>query len=789
MLNRSLLNREFLLFDGAMGTMLQRRGLKAGELPELYNLTHPEIIEGIHREYVAAGCDIVTTNTFGANAHKLGGKAGPDQVIAAAVELARRSGARYVALDIGPIGMMGEPFGPMKFEDAYAMFREQVLAGAKAGADLVLIETMSDLLEARAAVLAVKENCALPVFASVTFSADGRTFLGADARCAAIGLNALGVDAVGVNCSLGPDALLPIVRDMVEYSQAPVLVQANAGLPQIVNHQTVYAVGPAEYAQSAARMADMGVTIFGGCCGTEPETIRALRRMLDARRPTPHPALPRTAFTGAQNMLMMDGGIVVVGEKINPSASPTVVQALRSGDYDSILSLAIAQQEAGAQMLDINVGLPEIDEAEVLPELVKRIQAVCPLPLIIDSSNPQALEAAVRVYNGKPVINSVNGKAESLNAVLPIAKRYGAGLVALTLDENGIPATAAARMEVAKRILARASEAGIPRQDILLDCLAMTVSTHQAAARETLTAIKLARETFHVHTLLGTSNISFGLPRRDIVNAAFLSAAFAAGLNFAIMDACTPSAMEAVEAARVLSGLDAGAKDFIQRHAGSPDLSTSQVDTSELPDVQSLIISGRKSQIAEAVRQLLLNRTPEEVINGEFIPALDVVSDRFESGEMFLPQLIAAAETVKAGFEVVRNAASAAPVKSRGDVVLATVKDDIHDIGKNIVKMLLQNYGFNVIDLGKDVEPQRVVDAVLKGNIRLVGLSALMTTTMKNMGVTIQALRAAGAHCKVMVGGAVLTPEYARMVGADYYASDATESARIAAQVLEGKVD
>ncbi len=789
---------EFTLFDGAMGTMLLAHGLRAGELPERLNLTHPDVIRSIHAEYLAAGADVITANTFGANARKLsegGEDLSVDAVVPAAVRLAREAGAKRVALDIGPSGALLEPLGTLSFDDAYALFAEVVRAGATAGVDLILIETMSDLLEAKAALLAAKENSTLPVCVTMTFSADGRTFLGTDPKTAAVTLSALGADAIGLNCSLGPREAAPLVREMLEYATVPVMIQPNAGLPRIVDcgcgeQHTVYDVTPEEFVAACAPLAADGVTVFGGCCGTSPDFIAGLRRMLDATAPAPRTPIRRTVFTGTGKTVELCGhDVAVIGERINPTGKKRLKEALRNRDDAYVVSEAISQEEAGADVLDVNAGLPELDEPAVLCRLVRAIQAVSPLPLQIDSADPAAVEAAVRRYCGKPIINSVNGKAESLAAILPIAKHYGAAVVGLTLDENGIPDTAEERLAIARRILDAALALGIPREDVLIDCLTLTASTNQAIVGETLRAVSLVKRELGLHTVLGVSNVSFGLPAREVLNANFLAAAFGAGLDMPILNPLAPAYRAAVAAWRVFSGQDTGAVGYI---AAAPELAAApraQDAPTAAPEqaaegLAGYILTGRKKEAEEAVSSMLTTLDPMTVINAHLIPALDEVGRQFEAGKLFLPQLIASADAAKAGFRVIR-AASEAAAQTRGKIVLATVKGDIHDIGKNIVRMLLENYGYAVIDLGRDVEPAAVVDAVRTHNAMLVGLSALMTTTVKSMQNTVTAIREAGLPCKIMVGGAVLTPEYAAMVGADFYARDAAEAAKIAGKVLK----
>jgi len=797
--------RSFLLFDGAMGTMLQAAGLAAGDVPELLNFSDPASITSIHRAYVEAGSQVVSANTFGANTRKLNGAASVDQVFSAAISCARASGARYVAADIGPTGGLLKPLGTMDFDEAYDLFAEQARAADAAGADLIAIETMADLLEMKAAVLAAKEESDLPVFATMTFGEDGCTFLGTSPETAAITLSALGVQALGINCSLGPDALVPLVARMAALSAVPVMVQANAGLPQVREGRTVYDIGPRDYADAAARLIEAGASIVGGCCGTDPAYIVELAKLLEGRTPQARRIEPVFSVCSAQNavVLPMSGkGIAVIGERINPTGKPRLKEALRSGTLDYVVGEALDQQEAGADILDLNVGLPEIDEPRMLVEAMESVQAVCPLPLQIDSGDIVAVERAARRYCGKPIINSVNAKKESLEAVLPVARRYGCAVVGLTLDEAGIPDSGDARFALAVRIVEAAEAYGIPREDIVIDCLAMAASTNQSSVSEILHAIKRVKAELGVKTVLGVSNISFGLPQRELVNAVFLANAFGAGLDLPIMNPLSARYRDVVAAYRVLNAQDEGARDFIARyaHASNPYDATpiAEIETAASVDglinedaedtgcfdatMRHLILTGRKADVPHATHVLLQTHDPLEVIDGCFIPALDEVGAKFESGEFFLPQLMASAEAVKAGFDVVKAEAPTASVADKGTIAVATVKGDIHDIGKNIVKMLLENYGFTVIDLGRDAAPEAIVAAVKEKGVRLVGLSALMTTTVRAMEETIRMLHQEVPDCKIMVGGAVLNPEYAKMVGADFYGKDAAESARIAEQ-------
>ncbi|MBQ2897938.1 MAG: homocysteine S-methyltransferase family protein [Clostridia bacterium] len=767
----------FVIFDGAMGTSLQKYGLAAGELPELLNFSHPEIVEKIHKEYLDAGAQIITANTFGANRLKLGEKATVESVISKAINIARNSGAKYVALDLGPTGQVLEPIGTLSFEEAYDLYKQQVIAGVSAGADLVLIETMSDLLETKAAVLAVKENCNLPLVCTMTFGEDKRTFMGTSPKNAAITLCSLGVDAVGVNCSLGPNELLDVVEEICKFSTKPVIVQPNAGLPKVENGKTIFTVTPNDYKNAIEKMISMGVSIIGGCCGTTPEHIKAVSNLVAGRKPVKRAINYVSAITSGQTEVILTNNTAIIGERINPTGKPKLKEALKNKDYDYIISEAVAQQNAGADVLDVNAGLPDINEGEVLKEIIKKLQAVTPLPLQIDSSDEKAIEQAVRVYSGKPIINSVNGKKESMEKILPLVKKYGAAVVALTLDENGIPETAEGRLKIAQKIVSKAEEYGIPKTDIFVDCLVLTASTNQQMVMETLRAIGLVKQNLGVKTVLGVSNVSFGLPSREILNSAYLAAAFGAGLDMPILNPLSEEYKKVVLAFKVLNNEDINAKKFISEFSC---LNEKSVAVQAEMDMKQIIINGLKSKAKEKTLTLLESKTPIEIIDTEFIPALDIVGEKFEKGEMFLPQLMASAEAVKAGFELLKGKNTST---SKGKVVLATVKGDIHDIGKNIVKMLMQNYGYDVIDLGKDVEPLKVVQTVKETGANLVGLSALMTTTVKSMEETVKELKNAGLNCKIMVGGAVLSPEYAKMVGADYYAKDAQEGVKIASEV------
>ena len=799
-LARVLEGKDFLLFDGAMGTQLQAEGLEAGALPELLCLTDPNEVTAIHASYVAAGSEAVTTNTFGANSAKLGGGHTVREIFTAAVGCARRSGARYVAADIGPTGALLEPMGTLPFADAYTLFAEEAIAARDAGADLFIIETMADLAEAKAALLAVKEHTDLPVFVTMTFGEDGRTFLGTTPEAAAVTLSSLGADAVGINCSLGPAEVAPLVLRMLPYLSCPCMVQANAGLPEVHDGVTSYGIGAEEFVSAMEPLVAAGVSIIGGCCGTAPDYIRRERELL-ARygKPQGHELYPDFTVTSSQQLLSLAPTHVgIIGERINPTGKKRMKEALRSEDFDYILTLALEQERAGAQILDINVGLPEIDEARLLKRVVGDVSGVTSLPLQIDSADAAAVEAVVRSYPGKPLINSTNGREDVMGHVIPIAAHYGCALVCLTLDESGIPSTAEGRLAVAEKIYARATSYGIPPKDLVFDCLAMAASTDQTAPGKILESIRLVKERFPgVRTVLGVSNISFGLPFRPLINATFLAASFAAGLDLAIINPGQQRMHDVVDAWRVLSGEDVAANHYVAQNATRTEQTgpaqtqapgaEKAVQASDMAPEQKAfqaVLEGRKAAVQDAVNELLQDHDVMYAINQVLIPALDEVGVRFEKGTFFLPQLMASADAAKAGFDTIKASQDTSEVPTKGEIALCTVKGDIHDIGKNIVKMLLENYGYQVFDVGRDVDPQAFCDVVVEHHIRLAGLSALMTTTVPAMGETIELLRKQAPWCKVVVGGAVLNPEYAKMVGADYYAKDAAETAKIAAEVL-----
>ncbi len=780
---KEYLKENLLIFDGAMGTMLQNAGLPTGGLPEVYNIEQPDTVLNIHKAYVNAGADVITTNTFQANRLKLKDSGyTPEELIKAGVILAKKSGAKYVALDIGPLGQLMKPMGTLTFESAYEMFKEQIIAGKEAGADIILLETMSDLLEVKAGVLAAKENCNLPVFVTMTYQEDGRTFVGCNPQTAAVCLSGLKVDALGVNCSLGPKELEPLIDELLKYSRVPVMAQPNAGLPRIDNGKTVFDVQPHEYGSFMAKLAQKGVKVLGGCCGTNPDFIKSLRENVSHITPITTNPLSVTAVTSGTKTVVLDDGITVIGERINPTGKKVLKEKLRLGDFNYIMGEAINQAQNGADILDVNCGLPEIDEKSTLCRAVNEVQSVVNLPLQIDSSDPVAVEAAVRIYNGKPIINSVNGKQESLDTILPVAAKYGAAVIGLTLDERGIPERAEERLEVAKKIVYEAEKYGIPKEDIIIDCLVLTASAQQELVLETLNAIKLVKAQLGVKTVLGVSNVSFGLPARPILNSVFLGAGFGAGLDTAIINPMAEDTMRVVHSFKVFNNQDKDAKEFIDIYSQTTE--TKSVVNAE-KELKDYIIEGRKDEAKAKTEQMLKELSPIEIIDSHFVPALETVGENYEKGSIFLPQLIQSAEAVKGGFEVLKETMPEGD-GGKGRILIATVEGDIHDIGKNIVRMLLENYGYDVIDLGKDVPFQKVVDEVIKNNIELVGLSALMTTTVGSMKDTISALKEAGCKAKIMVGGAVLNEEYVDFVGADYYAKDARAAVVLANEIFKG---
>ncbi len=781
------MEHELFFLDGAMGTMLQAAGLELGQRPEILCLTAPETVAEIHRQYLAAGSQILYANSFSANRHKLEGTGYTvEQVVAAAIGVAKQAaagtGAR-VALDVGPIGELLEPLGTLSFEEAYELFREMVVAGEQAGADLIVFETMSDLYEAKAAVLAAKEHTRLPVYVTMTFEASGRTFVGTTVPSFAMTMEGLGVDAIGFNCSLGPKELLPLGRELCQWTTLPLILKPNAGLPDPATG--AYTIAAEDFAQALEPFLELGFVGFGGCCGTTPEFIAAVRKQLTGKQASRPEGAVRRGLCAAARYTEL-GGVRVIGERINPTGKKRFQQALREHDLDYIVERGIEQADAGADILDVNVGLPGLDEPKLMTDVVKALQSVVDLPLQIDSSDPAAIEAGLRACNGKAVVNSVNGTPEVLEKILHLCKKYGAAVVGLTMDEHGIPQTAQQRVDIARRILDAALAHGLPKEDVFIDCLTLTASAQQEQAVETLQAVRRVKEELGLHNVLGVSNISFGLPAREQITGSFLTQAMCCGLDLPILNPNQKAMMDAVAAFRVLSGEDRDSAAYIQRFAGAPAQTAPAAPAGAGMSIETAIAKGLKGESAALTEELLQTMTELEVVNEKLIPALDVVGDRYERQEIFLPQLINAANAACEAFEVIKTriAQRGAQSVSKGKILVATVHGDIHDIGKNIVKVVLENYGYQVIDLGRDVPVQTIVDTAIREDVHLIGLSALMTTTVASMAETIAALRTSGHSCKIWVGGAVLTPEYAAEIGADFYAKDAKQSVDIAKQVL-----
>ncbi len=768
-------------FDGAMGTEIIKKGLKLGEVPELYNVENREIIKDIHKSYVMAGCDVITANTFGANRLKLKDISySVEEIIKSGIEIAKEaSDGRFIALDVGPLGQMLSPLGTLEFDEAYSIFKEQVIAGEKYGADLILIETMSDLQELRIALLAAKENTELPVFCTMSFESNGRTFMGCSIEAMAVTLENM-ADAIGINCSLGPKEMAPIVNKLTELTNAYIIVQPNAGLPRLVDDKSIYDIDAENFSEYALEFVKSGVNIIGGCCGTTPEHIKNVVQKVKDLKPKAKYAVDKFCACSPSRVVEINQ-VRVIGERINPTGKKAFKDALINNDIDYILRQGIMQMDAGADMLDVNVGIPDIDEATVMENVIQRLQAITDAPLQIDSVNSNVIERALRVYCGKAIVNSVNGEKKSLDTILPLVKKYGANVVALTLDENGIPKTAEERYNIAKKILDRTLEYGICKNNIFIDCLTLTVSAQQEDAIETLKAIKMIKENLGLKTVLGVSNISFGLPNRSIINEVFLSQALAYGLDLPIINPNNENMMNIIMGHNVLHNIDKNSKRYIEKFSDVLITSDSshKLDKKTL-DLSQIIISGTKNEARSATIKLLQSNEALEIVDSIIIPSLDRVGEMYEKEKIFLPQLIQAAETVKEAFEVIKENLTSSADLNKGTILLATVKGDIHDIGKNIVKVVLENYGYKIIDLGRDISAERIVDEAKKNNIKLIGLSSLMTTTVKSMEETIRLLRKEYSACKVLVGGAVLTNEYSAKIGADFYAKDAKEAVDIA---------
>lgn len=781
---RERLGKDLLIFDGAMGTQLQEAGLKAGEIPEVYNIEHPEIIIDIHSRYLQSGANFITTNTFGCNPLKMAdsGYCYCD-LLKAAVKNARIARDKvnpnaYIALDIGPIGQLLEPLGTLTFDEAYEMIASQILI-VKDQVDVVLLETMTDLYEVKAAILAVKENSDLPVFVTMTFEQNKRTLTGTDPLTFVNVVEGLGVDALGVNCSLGPNELKPIIDEILEVSSIPVMIQPNAGLPCLHNGQTCYEVTSDEYALAMIDYMQRGVSIVGGCCGTTPDFIAELKKRAP-QNVTSRDVKRLTRVSSQNQTVTFEGQVVVCGERLNPTGKKKLKAALKEERYDECVVEGIKQQQAGADVLDVNVGLPGIDEPATMVKVMKLLQEVINLPLQIDSSSPEAIEKACRYYNGKPLINSVNGKDEVMEAIFPIVKKYGGVVIGLTL-EDGIPLYAHERLAIAKKIIDKASEYGIAKEDIIIDCLTLTASAQQKEVQETLKALTLVKEELGVHTVLGVSNVSFGLPNRPLLNRTFLALAMQSGLDLPIINPLDQELMGTIDAYNVLYHFDKDSSRYISKQSQVTTLAPLTTSSFTLED---MIIHGLKDEVQAKTKELLQEREAMDVINNVIIPALNRVGKDYETNKIFLPQLIQSAETTKKAFEVVKSTFRV-DSQSKGPIMMCTVEGDIHDIGKNIVKVVLESYGYQVIDLGKDVKVEKVVDAYLKHQPKMIGLSALMTTTVVNMKKTIEALHKMNCKCPIWVGGAVLTQEIADEIGADYYSEDAMASVTLLNHIFD----
>ncbi len=778
------LGKELLFFDGAMGTALQSVWDSHGRSGEFLNIERPEIIKQIHRDYLNAGCDIITTNTFGANPFKAEtGEYTLEQICAAAVKIAKEAAAefdnKYVAFDIGPSGKLLEPLGDLSFDGCYEGFKEVSIYAEKYGADLILIETMSDTLEAKAAVLAARENTSLPVFCTMTFDETGKTLTGADVNIMAAILEGIGADCIGINCGLGPDYIAPMMAELLKIASVPCMVQSNAGLPEIINGDTVYNVTPEEFAAQCEKMAQNGVSIIGGCCGTTPAHIAATVKACKGHAPKVQ-GTNKAVICSYSRAVALDDRPVIIGERINPTGKKKFKEALKNNDINYIVNEAVKQADAGAHVLDVNVGLPEIDEPEMMERVVKAVSASVNLPLQLDSSDPAALERALRIYNGRALLNSVNGKDDVMDAVFPIAKKYGAAVVGLCLDEDGIPPTAEGRYEIAKRIAARAAKYGIDKKYLLMDALCLTVSAQQTEAAETIKAVRMIKERLGIKTVLGVSNISFGLPKREYINSTFFALALNNGLDACIINPCSDAMMNVYRAYRALTCLDENCGDYIAAYGEKTE------EKEERNELYAAIINGMHDGSYAIARKMLETTAPMDIINGTIIPALNDVGERFEKGTAFLPQLIMSADTVSNAFRAIKEQieASGGAGESRGKIVIATVEGDIHDIGKNIVKTLLENYGYEVIDLGRNVPAETIVDALITHDAHACGLSALMSTTVAGMERTIKLIRERNLDVKVFVGGAVLTREYADMIGADAYCADALASVNYANKIF-----
>ena len=794
---KEYLKDNLLIFDGAMGTMLQREGLPIGDNPEIFGVRNPDKLLKIHKKYLEAGSNVLTTNTFGCNelkVEKLGYTV--EEIIDKSVKIAKqaieesdKSKPRFVALDMGPIGEMLEPMGTLSFDRAYEIFKRQAIQGEKSGADLIIIETMMDLYEAKAAVLAAKENTNLPVICTMTFDENGRSFTGCLPQAMVATIEGLGVDALGVNCSLGPKQLLPIVKIITELASVPVIVQANAGLPVIENNETIYKMTAEEFFQGVKKFVDLGVSIIGGCCGTNETFIKEICDNIDKLQKKEPKRKESTIVCSAAKYVDIQGP-TIVGERLNPTGRQPLIDAYTSGNNDYVINLSLEQSNEGSEILNVNVGVPDIDEEKAMKRVIKGIQEVVDVPLQIDSSNVKALEAGLRYYNGRTILNSVNGKESSLETILPLAKKYGACVVGLTLDEKGIPSTAQGRFEIAKKIVERAESYGIRRKDIFIDCLSLTVSAQQNEAMETIKAIKMVKENLGCKTILGVSNISFGVPNRSGLNNTYLNLALGSGLDLAIINTEDKGMVQSIDAYKVISNMDKGCLNYIDKYKNVANYNKiKEHKNHENLTLEDAIERGLKEEAKDLTFKILESKDEHYILDEVLIPALDKVGAKYDKGELFLPQMIQSAETVKIALNIIKERLSKNNTSSnKGKIIVATVQGDIHDIGKNIVKIMLENYGYEVIDLGKDVPIEEVVKRAKEEEIELIGLSALMTTTVENMKKTIEALKENNIAAKVFVGGAVVTKEYAQKINADYYSKDAKSAIEIAKINFSNKI-
>lgn len=783
--------------DGAMGTMLQKAGLKPGRCPEILNITDRNTVVSIHKQYIEAGSQYIYSNTFGANRYKIKDSGySVDELVSAGISCAKEASMgtdTKICLDIGPIGQLLEPYGPLPFLEAYDIFKEMLISGEKAGADLVVFETFTDLYEVKAAVLAAKENTSLPVFVTMSFELSGRTFTGCSVQAMATVLNGLAVDAMGINCSLAPFEIYPMAKELSSLTDLPIIVKANAGLPD--PKTGLYSIDAKEFAQELIPFVDLGVSFLGGCCGTSPEYIKEIINETSSKIASEHYKTGQSVVCAPTNVVVIDG-VKVIGERINPTGKKRFSQAIRENDLDYVIKQAVEQADAGADILDVNVGVPEVNEAETIVKVIRAIQSVTDLPLQIDSSSVEALEAGLRVVNGKAIINSVNGEKDKLEKILPIVKKYGAAVIGLTMDEKGIPKTAEERFIIAERILKEALKYGIPKEDVFIDCLTLTVSAEQDKAVETLKAMRRIKNELGLHLVLGVSNISFGLPNRELITSGFLMLAMENGLDLPIVNPNVESIMDTIRVFNVIYNRDKNAEKYIEACSNKPKVemvvkspvtTSFESDSFDLHPLVTSVLKGLKDECRQITIELLESgKTEMEIINTYLIPALDIVGSKYEKGELFLPQLINSATSATESFDVLKTqiAKNGSKSVSKGKIIVATVKGDIHDIGKNIVKTILENYGYTLIDLGKDVPPELVVKTATKEDVKLIGLSALMTTTLASMKETIDLLHKSNHECEIWVGGAVLTPEYAKEMGADYYAKDAMESVEIAKKVF-----